>query len=86
VIALLLHSPEAAQFAHELAAETGESIDVAVTIALRDRLRRERGMLSTPEARFRALRRISEEAATLPVFDDRTPDEILGYDDNGLPS
>ena len=27
-----------------------------------------------------------EELKKLPVLDDRTPDEIIGYDDNGLPA
>jgi antitoxin VapB len=31
------------------------------------------------------LRDIGERCAKLPVLDDRTPDEILGYDEHGLP-
>ncbi|MEM7537292.1 MAG: hypothetical protein AAF639_34290 [Chloroflexota bacterium] len=31
-------------------------------------------------------RRIQAEIATLPVVDTRSADEILGYDENGLPS
>jgi hypothetical protein len=30
--------------------------------------------------------RIANEAAALPIMDDRTPEEIIGYDENGLPS
>ncbi|MEO1297085.1 MAG: hypothetical protein AAFW75_15135 [Cyanobacteria bacterium J06636_16] len=29
---------------------------------------------------------IARRCATLPVFDDRSPDEILGYNELGLPS
>ena len=32
------------------------------------------------------LRRIQERVSRLPVFDDRTPEEIIGYDENGLPT
>jgi antitoxin VapB len=31
------------------------------------------------------LREIGERCAALPTLDDRTEDEILGYDENGLP-
>jgi antitoxin VapB len=33
-----------------------------------------------------AMREISDRFAALPVFDTRTPDEILGYDENGVPT
>ena len=29
---------------------------------------------------------IADDCSSLPVIDDRSPDEILGYDENGLPS
>ena len=31
------------------------------------------------------LRVIGERCATLPVLDSRTPEEIIGYDERGLP-
>ena len=34
---------------------------------------------------FAELRAIRERCSRLPVVDARTPDEILGYDDHGLP-
>ncbi|MCF6200464.1 MAG: hypothetical protein L3J67_13970 [Hyphomicrobiaceae bacterium] len=34
----------------------------------------------------KAIEKIVEEVAKLPVLDDRTADEILGYDENGLPT
>lgn len=55
-------------------------------IARRDRERIADGMLPTPEERMRAIRQIVEEVARVPVTDDRTPDEILGYDESGLPA
>ena len=32
------------------------------------------------------LREIRERCAALPVLDDRPPDELLGYDEMGLPN
>ena len=40
--------------------------------------------LSPAEKRQRLLQ-ISERSAARPILDPRTPDEILGYDDRGLP-
>ena len=33
----------------------------------------------------REIDRLLDELCALPVLDDRKPDEILGYDENGLP-
>ena len=70
--------------ANELAKLTGESVAHAVIVALRERLGREkrRRQLSLAEE----LARIGKECATLPVLDSRLPDEILGYDEKGLPA
>lgn len=83
-MALSIKTDEADRLARELAAETHESLTEAVTVALRerlDRLRRSRG--SDFDAR---LRRLQEDYAQYPVTDARTPDEIIGYDEHGLPS
>ena len=54
------------------------------TIALLDRLRGE-----TPAARPRTtvdeMMSIAERVARAPILDDRSIDEIMGYDENGLP-
>ena len=34
---------------------------------------------------LRKLREISDHAAALPVYDHREPDEILGYNEDGVP-
>jgi antitoxin VapB len=52
--------------------------------ALRERLRRERGRVKNVSARDE-LRGARERCARLPVRDRRTPDEILGHDESGLP-
>ena len=84
-MAINIRNPEAEKLAEELAQLTGETKTEAVTIALRDRLQRVR--------RTRSQRRLADEldkvalhCASLPVFDSRSPDAILGYDELGLPS
>lgn len=82
-MALSIKSDEADRLARELAAETGESLTEAVVVALRERLARRRNAASGAADR---LRRLRLDVARLPVLDERTPEEILGYDAHGLPS
>jgi antitoxin VapB len=82
-MAISIKDPETDRLARELAAATGETLTDAIREALRERLARE-------EQRARRglgaeVRRIQERIARLPVLDTRTDDEILGYDDHGLP-
>jgi antitoxin VapB len=83
-MALNIRNPEAEKLAQALARLTGETKTEAVTRALRDRLARVR--------RERRGRRLADEldeialrCSRLPVLDARPADEILGYDDDGLP-
>ncbi len=82
-MALSIKSDEADRLARELVAETGESLTEAVVIALQERLVREHARRG-PRMSVR-LRRLQSDVAKLPVLDPRAADEILGYDDNGLP-
>ncbi len=70
--------------ARRLADTTGESITTAVLQALRERLQREEG-----RRRVRSLKEelmeIGHRCAALPDFDTRSPDEIIGYDEHGVP-
>lgn len=76
---------EADRLARELAKETGETITSAVTVALRERLERVRG--ATRRRRLADdLDAIALRCAALPIVDERSDDDILGYDDRGLPS
>ena len=82
-MALSIKSDEADRLARKLAAETGETLTEAVENALRERLEREH---ARHEASMRTrLARLAADVATLRISDDRTPEEIIGYDDNGLP-
>ena len=83
-MALNIRNREAEQLAEALAKLTGETKMEAVTKALRGRLARLR--------RERSQRRLADEldeialhCASLPVLDSKSPEEIIGYDKNGLP-
>jgi antitoxin VapB len=83
-MALNIRNEEAEQLASTLARLTGETKTEAVTKALRDRIARVRGE--------RVQRRLADElddiarrCASLRVRDARSADEILGYDESGLP-
>lgn len=82
-MALSIKSEEADRLARQLAAETGESLTEAVVVALRERLDREPARRATKMST--RLRRLRSDVAALPVIDARTPEEIIGYDGNGLP-
>ncbi len=82
-MALSIKSDEADRLARALAAETGETLTEAVETALRERLYREHAKHAA-SMRVR-LARLAADVAALRVADDRTPDEIIGYDDAGLP-
>ena len=82
-MALNIKDAETDQLARRLASLTGESITVAVRTALRERIEREqrtRGKASVEE-----LLAIARRIAEAPNLDDRSDDEILGYDERGLP-
>lgn len=84
-MALNIKDPTADRLVRELAATTGESITTAVTVAVRQRLERI-GRMAPTEVRKQEILRIADEIAAMPVLDDRSPEEILGYDETGLPT
>ena len=81
-MALNLKSREAHELAKQLAELTGQSMTQSVVDALREAVARR-----TPRATAKRelLERITAHCAALPVLDDRTPDQIVGYDEDGLP-
>ena len=83
-MALSIKHPEADRLARELAKSTGEGLTEAVITALRERLAREKNRKRVRRL-SEELRAIGERVAALPILDHRTPEEILGYDDRGLP-
>jgi antitoxin VapB len=85
-LALSIKNPDADQLARELAETTGETITEAVVQAIRERLDRERARRRSAAGHNSArIRRIQERVARLSVRDQRSAEEIIGYDDHGLP-
>lgn len=85
-MALSIKMPEADRLARRLAETTGETITVAVLVALRERLERKERRRQNKAALLEEIRAISHHCASLPVLDTRSEDEILGYDENGIPA
>jgi antitoxin VapB len=83
-VALSIKDPDVDRLARQLADLTGESITEAVHVAIRDRLEREQRRRGKTIDRAR-IDAIVERLAALPVVDDRSPDELIGYDERGLP-
>ncbi|MFP4207973.1 MAG: type II toxin-antitoxin system VapB family antitoxin [Wenzhouxiangella sp.] len=81
---LNLKNAEARRLARELADLTGESMSAAVVSALRERLEREQ-RLRGRRGISQKLMAIGKRAAGRGIRDPRTADEILGYDEHGLP-
>ncbi len=83
-MALNIRNPDTERLASELARLTGETKTEAVTRAVRDRLERVK-RLRRKRSLAEELQAIGKQCAALPVLDARSPDELLGYDEHGLP-
>ncbi|HEX8454755.1 MAG TPA: type II toxin-antitoxin system VapB family antitoxin [Longimicrobium sp.] len=79
-MALNIKNPETERLAHLLADATGESL----TEALRERLEGVRRAADHAQM-IASVERLQEMIHALPVLDPRSADEILGYDEYGLP-
>jgi antitoxin VapB len=86
-VALSIRDPKTDRLARELARLTGETMTQAIRTALEERLGRERKQRERQaEALADELMAIGRRCAALPVLDDRTEAEILGYDEHGVPA
>lgn len=83
-MALSIRNPRAERLAREVAAESGENITQAIIQALEERLIRLKGRHSTTEIADEIMK-ISIRCSALPDMDRRGTDEILGYDETGVP-
>ncbi len=66
-----------------LATDRGVDLTEAIRLAVDNELRRSE---RTERGRLRRMRAIADRVAALPVRDVRTDEEILGYDEAGLPA
>jgi len=83
-MALNIRNDETERLAAALAKLTGETKTEAVTRALKDRLARVRAERSRRRLADE-LDDIGQHCARLPVRDRRSADDILGYDEHGVP-
>jgi antitoxin VapB len=79
-MALSIKSERADRLARDLAELTGESITDAVVASLEARLDAERRRRRTV-----GLGDIVDRFGRLPLLDERDADDIIGYDEHGLP-
>lgn len=81
-MALNIKDPETDQLARELADRMGTSITEALKVALRDRLARTAPRI---DVTYDRLIEIGQRGRLRQTIDARTEDEILGYDEHGIP-
>jgi antitoxin VapB len=84
-MALSIKSIETEHLAREIAAKTGESLTRAIRKALEERLERLNNSRRS-QALAAQIDDILQRVDAMPDLDPRTPDEIIGYDEDGLPS
>lgn len=82
-MALRIEDERAEKLAEELASRTGEPVEEAIEIALKERLDRV-GQRPLRKPDREAIAAILADFRSLPDLDTRTPDEILGYNEAGL--
>lgn len=83
-MALSIKDWETEQLARRLVERTGETITAANRRTLEEGLKRTGS--GHKAALLEDLEAIRKRVAALPILDDRSSDEIIGYDENGIPS
>jgi antitoxin VapB len=81
-VGLSIKNEEVERMIRELASRRG----VPTTEALRQLLAEEAERQAERKARYDAAMAIAARVAAMPDISDITDDEILGYDENGVPS
>lgn len=81
-MALLIEDPEVERLAAELAETTGETVDVAVGKALRHELVNQR-LNASRKSVEQIMQEIREKMGPLRRLDNRTPEQIIGYNEFG---
>ena len=81
-MAISIRNPIAEKLAREVANESGESLTQSIIHSLEERLEKLRGRRE-PQNLLQEIIEIGNRCAALPDIDQRTSDEILGYNENG---
>ncbi len=84
-MSLYIRNAKAEKLARELAQLTGESLTSIITQALELQLQKLKGSKQAQDL-VTEVTAISRRCQKLPVLDSRNAEEILGYDETGLPS
>jgi antitoxin VapB len=79
-------SPEAEALLQSKAAAKGVSVEKYVEELVVERPTEEQQPDKSPEELYEIMMRLAKEWHALPTLDHRSPDEIIGYDDYGLPT
>lgn len=85
-MALMMKNAATGRVVGEMAKQTGETIADAVRIAAEERLARLPEPMRRGSVDHEKLERILAEFRANRIDDPRTNDEIIGYDENGLPT
>ena len=83
-MALSIKNAETEQLARQVAQATGETITEAIQKSLSERLERLHKQRQQRQTEAR-LEDIIQRLRALPVLDKRSADEIIGYDEHGIP-
>ena len=82
-MALSIRNPKAEKLAREVATISGENLTQAILHALEERLERLRGRRTTLNT-AQEIVAISQRCSSLPDIDQRSPEEILNYNQSGV--
>lgn len=82
---LNIKDAETYELASELARGQGETLTQAVKTALRERLERNRAAGSDHSRLVERVLELGRRASSRPILDSRSSDEIIGYDELGIP-
>jgi antitoxin VapB len=85
-VSLNIKNPATVALADELARRQGISKTAAIHQALSERLHRLGHSDGTQERLFGDLRAIRERVGRLPELDNRSDEEIIGFDEHGIPN
>lgn len=85
-MSLNIKNPATVALVDELARRQGISKTAAIHQALSERLHRMGYSATAQERLLEELRAIRERVARLPELDSRSDEDIIGYDENGIPN